>query len=159
MNGADLAEIESVYRERFDVFVRTAGAVLGDVEAGRDAVQEAFAAAVRKRSTFRGEAPLEAWLWRIVLNEARSGRRRRRVPAAEATASWNGSVLGAEDAALRLAVAALPERQRLAVFLRYYADLDHASIAAALGVQPGTVGATLNHAHATLRRHLEEVLT
>ena len=37
-----------------------------------------------------------------------------------------------QDAAVRAWVAALPERQRLAVFLRYFADLDHQSIAVAL---------------------------
>jgi RNA polymerase sigma factor (sigma-70 family) len=52
----------------------------------------------------------------------------------------------------------LPERQRLALFLRYYADLDYAAIADVLGVRPGTVAATLNAAHTTLRRRLEEVL-
>ena len=63
-------------------------------------------------------------------------------------------------AAVRAAVAALPERQRLAVFLHYYADLDYAAIAAALGMRRGTVSATLNHAHATLRQALgEEVLS
>jgi len=58
--------------------------------------------------------------------------------------------------AVRAAVAALPERQRLALFLRYYADLDYAAIAAALGVRRGTVSATLNHAHKTLRAALDE---
>jgi len=48
-------------------------------------------------------------------------------------------------------VAALPERQRLMVFLRYYADLDYRAIATALGVKTGTVSATLNAAHAALR--------
>jgi DNA-directed RNA polymerase specialized sigma24 family protein len=50
-----------------------------------------------------------------------------------------------------------PERQRLAVFLRYFADLDHAAIAEALEMRPGTVAATPHAAHATLRRRLEEV--
>jgi DNA-directed RNA polymerase specialized sigma24 family protein len=41
------------------------------------------------------------------------------------------------------------------VFLRYYADLDYAAIAEALGVSTGTVAATLNQAHTTLRTRLE----
>ena len=57
---------------------------------------------------------------------------------------------------MRSLVASLPERQRLALFLRYYADLDYGSIAAALGIASGTVGATLNAAHAALRNSLEE---
>jgi RNA polymerase sigma factor (sigma-70 family) len=52
-------------------------------------------------------------------------------------------------------VAALPERQRLVLFLRYYADLDYAAIAAILEIKEGTVGATLHAAHASLRQALE----
>jgi DNA-directed RNA polymerase specialized sigma24 family protein len=43
------------------------------------------------------------------------------------------------------------------LFLRYYADLDYRRIAEVLEIRPGTVGATLNQAHAALRRLLEEV--
>jgi RNA polymerase sigma factor (sigma-70 family) len=51
----------------------------------------------------------------------------------------------------------LPERQRLVLFLRYYADLGYSAIAEALGISPGTVASTLNAAHESLRRNLEEV--
>jgi RNA polymerase sigma factor (sigma-70 family) len=61
-----------------------------------------------------------------------------------------------DDAArLRERIARLPERQRLVLFLRYYADLDYAAIARVLGVRRGTVAATLNHAHAAVRSSLE----
>jgi RNA polymerase sigma factor (sigma-70 family) len=63
------------------------------------------------------------------------------------------------DPEVRAAVAGLPERQRLAVYLRYYADLDYDAIATALEVKPGTVAATLNAAHARLRGRLEEART
>jgi RNA polymerase sigma factor (sigma-70 family) len=54
-------------------------------------------------------------------------------------------------------VASLPERQRLTVYLRYYADLDYRAIADVLDVEVGTVSATLSAAHRSLRRNLEEV--
>jgi RNA polymerase sigma factor (sigma-70 family) len=54
-------------------------------------------------------------------------------------------------------VSALPERQRLVVFLRYYADLDYRSIAVVLGIEVGTVSATLSAAHTALRRLMKEV--
>jgi RNA polymerase sigma factor (sigma-70 family) len=54
-------------------------------------------------------------------------------------------------------VAALPERQRDAIFLRYYADLEYRQIALVLGVEVGTVSATLAAAHQALRERLEEV--
>ena len=59
-------------------------------------------------------------------------------------------------AEVRAAVRRLPERQRLALFLRYYVDLDDASIATVLGVRRGTVSATLSQAHGALRRMLDE---
>jgi RNA polymerase sigma factor (sigma-70 family) len=156
--GASLNDLELLYRSRFDIFARVAASVTGDSELAHDAVQEAFATAVRKRRSFRGEGPLEAWVWRIVLNAARSDVRRS-VPALvyDESASANGRP--EEDAELRVALARLPERQRTAVFLRYYADLDYAAIGEALGITTGTVAATLNAAHAALRSRLEEVRT
>ena len=75
------------------------------------------------------------------------------VPLAEADAAAPPK----ESTALTEVVAGLPERQRLVLFLRHYADLDYRSIATALDVTPGTVGASLNAAHASLRRLLQEV--
>ena len=149
-------ELEALYRSRFDVFARVAASVTGDSERARDAVQEAFATAVRKRGSFRSEGPLEAWVWRIVLNAARSDVRRS-VPTVDydAPAATNGHP--ERDAELRVVLACLPERQRTAVFLRYYADLDYVAIGEALGISTGTVAATLNAAHAALRSRLEEV--
>ena len=156
--GASLDELEALYRSRFDVFARVATSVTGNSERARDAVQDAFATAVRKRGSFRGEGPLEAWVWRIVLNAARSDVRRS-VPAVDydEPAAANGHP--ERDVELRVALARLPERQRIAVFLRYYADLDYAAIGGALGIRTGTVSATLNAAHAALRGQLEEVRT
>ena len=156
--GASLEELEALYRSRFDVFSRVAAGVTGDAERACDAVQEAFATAVRKRGSFRREGPLEAWVWRIVLNAARSDVRRS-APAAdrEVHAATNGHP--ERDAELRVALARLPERQRTAVFLRYYADLDYAAIGEALGIADGTVAATLSAARSALRTHLQEVRT
>ena len=152
--GASLDELEALYRSRFEVFARVATSVTGDSERAHDAVQEAFATAVRKRRSFRGDGPLEAWVWRIVINAARSDVRR----AAPATAGGEAVATNGHperDAELRVALARLPERQRTAVFLRYYADLDYAAIGEALGISAGTVAATLNAAHAALRTRLE----
>jgi RNA polymerase sigma factor (sigma-70 family) len=156
---ARLDDLEALYRSRRDRFERVATAITGDPGLGADAVHDAFVLAVRNRRRFRGEAPLDAWVWRILVNEARKRRaeRRRFLPLGdehEAAAAANGHREGERERAL---VAALPERQRLTLFLRYYADLDYAAIAAALGVAPGTVAATLNAAHAALRKQLQEV--
>jgi RNA polymerase sigma factor (sigma-70 family) len=153
------AELEAVYRRRYRHFLRVATAILGDEASGHDAVQEGFSQALRKQSSFRREGSLEAWVWRMVVNAALAGRRgrvaRREAPEAAGDTSANGH---APDAgSVRAWVAALPERQRLAVYLRYYADLDYRAIAEALDVEVGTVSATLSSAHQALRRSLKEV--
>jgi DNA-directed RNA polymerase specialized sigma24 family protein len=51
----------------------------------------------------------------------------------------------------------LPEQQRLAIFLRYVADLDYRGIALVLGLKVGTVSATLHAAHERLRYSIQEV--
>ncbi len=157
--GASLSEIERVYKDRLPHFRRVATAIVGNRDAGCDAVQEGFATAVRKRESFRREGSLEAWIWRIVVNAARDqlGRRRDALePSPDNSASTNGTQ-DDESARVRVALSLLPERQRLALFLRYYADLDYRTISDALEIAVGTVGVTLHSAHANLRRLLEEV--
>ena len=141
-----LDELEALYRERLPQYTRAAAAIAGDEESGRDAVQDAFAKAVRKRKRFRGEGQLEAWVLRIVVNAARDARRRqlrRRVELPE----W----IATRADELGLPLELLTERQREVLFLHYYADLDYATIASALEISAGTVGATLSAARQTLR--------
>lgn len=69
--GAYPAQIDAIYREHLADFRRVAAAIVGDDGRGSDAVQEAFGNALRKRRSFRGEGSLEAWLWRLVVNQAR----------------------------------------------------------------------------------------
>jgi RNA polymerase sigma-70 factor (ECF subfamily) len=142
-------DLERLYRAKLNDFVRTAAAIAGDRESGRDAVQDAFVKAVRTRRRYRGEGTLEAWVWRIVVNTARDARRRRRPSAELAEAGGGDDVRGAP-----LPLGLLTDRQREVLFLHYYADLDYETIGAALAISPGTVGATLSAARATLRRAL-----
>jgi RNA polymerase sigma factor (sigma-70 family) len=155
--GATSHQIEAIYREPFRALLFSVTALLRDGEAALDVVQEGFSLALDRRRSFRGEGCLEAWLWRIVLNVARDRLRSRRL---EVTFEESASISEAADSDgdLRASLLSLPERQRLAVFLRYYADLSYEQIADALGVRVGTVAASLNAAHASLRRRLEEVV-
>ncbi len=154
--GAGLDEIEAVYRRRLPELRRVATAITGSREAGCDAVQDAFALAVHRRGQFRREGSLEAWLWRIVAHSARDLVGRSVSSVEEATSERAGSAEYAPGA-LHALVADLPERQRLVLFLRYYADLDYGAIADALEISGGTVGATLTQARENLRRLMTEV--
>jgi|SRR5919109_1833828 RNA polymerase sigma-70 factor (ECF subfamily) len=154
--AVSVGDLERLYRARFHQYLRVAEAVAGNLEDGLDAVQEGFARALRHRADFRGDARLSTWVWRCVVNAARAARPTRELALDDDL----DRVAVDEDASLstlRRLIASLPERQRWALFLRYYADLDYGAIAHVLEIERGTVGATLSKAHATLRRQLEEV--
>ena len=155
--GATPAQLERLYRERFEHFSRVAAAICRDAELGRDAVQAAFTTALRERRAFRGVGPLEAWVWRIVVNEARRLAREPRSAPLEGLSEPAANGRSDDPLGVRAWVATLPERQREALFLRYYADLDYRAIADVLGIEVGTVSATLSAAHQSLRKRLREV--
>jgi DNA-directed RNA polymerase specialized sigma24 family protein len=151
-----IGKLEELYRARRPEFCRAAAAIAGDRGLGEDAVQEAFAKAVRQRRTYRGRGSLEAWVWRIVVNAARDARRRR-PPVTGLHDRPEAALLNGHEAAVPIEL--LTERQREVLFLHYYADLDYATIAEALGISPNTVGATLSTARGRLRRALVKEVT
>ncbi len=163
---ASLADIEAIYRSRGADFFRLALARTGEVQAARDAVQEGFAHAIRARRKYRGTGPLDAWIARCVMNAAHDLARHARLSAAEtldgvtsggAEKAQAASSLGGDAAVVRDAVRRLPQRQRDALFLRFYLGLDYAAIAETLGIEVGTVSATLHAARASLANNLQEV--
>lgn len=157
-----VAEIEQIYRDRYVSLCRVATTVTGRVETAREAVQDGFALALKRRDEFRGEGSLEGWVARIVLRAALDVRRRRPSEPAELDGLGSEVLLwapelphGDRDPALAVALRALPPRQRQAVFLRYFADLTHAQVAEMLGISPGTVSALLHQARTALAQRLE----
>jgi RNA polymerase sigma factor (sigma-70 family) len=162
--GADLATVEAVaaiYHEGFHRFIRVAEAIAGNVDDAQDAVQDGFANALRQLDTYAGRGRLEGWVWRCVVNSARMSRRSgagRTTPAGD----LDGLIDVTRDRPegperLLPQLARLPERQRLVIFLRYFADLPYGAIADALQISPGTVAATLHAAQRSLRHWLQEV--
>lgn len=148
-----------MYEANLSAFVRTAAAICGR-EAGRDAVHDAFVALVQTRDRFRRAGTVEAWAWAAVVRQAQKrAARQREVPMAELGNERGGRAAQPAEpelAELRDAVASLPERQRLALFLRYYGDLEYAQIADVLEIKRGTVSATLHAAHQTLRARFDQ---
>ena len=143
--------IEDVYIRRYAGFRRGVSALVG-AELAHDAVQEAFARALRRRAQFAGDGPLDAWIWRIVVRTALD-MRATRGDAVEGPPDV-APAAAERDPELAAAVRSLPPRRRLVVFLRYFADLSYAEIAEACGMKEGTVAATLAQAHGELRRAL-----
>jgi len=148
-------EIESLYRAKFGQFERVARAITADRESALEAVQEGFADALRRSGQWTGRGPLEGWVWRCVVNRARKARRR---PLLGPPVDGQRPEGDHDHSELVARLAALPERQRLVVFLRYFADLEYREIADALEIETGTVSATLHAAHTNLRTDYQEAL-
>jgi RNA polymerase sigma factor (sigma-70 family) len=152
-----LQAIEAVYRGRGADFFRFALARTSDPELARDAVQEGFARAIRAAHSFRGTGSLEAWIGRCVLNAAIDASRVGGAQELEEHAHGEVTPSAEPDGDVREALRRLPVRQRDALFLRYYLDFDYATIAETLGVEVGTVSATLHAARENLMHALQEV--
>jgi RNA polymerase sigma factor (sigma-70 family) len=80
-------------------------------------------------------------------------------PAPDEPSAEHGAMALLERTAVVAALRALPERQREAIVLRYYADLSEAQIAGAMGISRGAVKSHTARGMAALRTTLEEETT
>jgi RNA polymerase sigma-70 factor (ECF subfamily) len=158
---AEIDDFAAFYATTYQRAYRTALGIVGDPASADDVTQDAFVAAYLARHRFRGDAPAEAWLVRIVVNRAISFTRRRRVvwmePLDERTGSRDD---GSERVVGRLSLVAalgrLPADQRAAIVLRYYLDYDYETIARVLDAKVGTVGSWLHRGLLALATALAE---
>lgn len=146
------SDLEDLYRRRHDAFQAMLASVTGSVESASDVVQEAFAQALRDQDGFRGEGSLEGWVWRIAFRVAIGSKGSSELAVGEVPEV--AFVDDVRDPTLASAVRDLPPQRRLAVFLRYFADLSYAEIGEVLGLAEGTVAATLSQARAQLSAQL-----
>jgi RNA polymerase sigma-70 factor (ECF subfamily) len=132
-----------------------------------DVAQEAFIRVVRGLPRFdpAGGAKLSTWILTVVtrtcLNAIRDGRRKAAIPQPAGPAVAQGDPeQAAAERQLRLrveaAMGALPEEMRAVLVLRAYHDFDYDEIAAAVGVEIGTVKSRLARARAALRDAMME---
>lgn len=159
MKGVPTDEFAVWYGALWPRVLRAVTVTVGDRDLAEEAVAEAFSRALaRWPSPAEIDSPV-AWLHRVAVNEVRSRWRRSRLErrlleriAAEPAPRIHP--VEPRDDALWAAVAALPDRTRQMVALRYVLDLPEAEVATALGVTRGTVASTLSKA----RHQLSAVL-
>jgi RNA polymerase sigma-70 factor (ECF subfamily) len=127
--------------------------------------QETFVRVYQNRARFRTEARFSTWLFQIALNLARDrARRLHRKPTASLDAAPEPiapqthprAALESDEsvAAVRRAIAALPEDLRAAVLLSEYEEKSHAEIAQIVGATPKAVETRLYRARQLLRKSL-----
>ena len=155
----EIDDFGAFYERTYQVAYRTALGIVRNATVAADITQEAYVAAYEHRSRFRGDAPGQAWLHRIVVNQALAALRRHRPAVREVSLPDPGRPDDAPGATDRLVLfAALDElspRHRAAIVLRYYHDYDYATIARILDTSPTNVGAMLSRALDRLRVTLE----
>jgi RNA polymerase sigma-70 factor (ECF subfamily) len=138
---------------------RIARLILRNDADAEDAVQDSVVAAWRQWRQLRDYTRFDAWFGRILVNRCRDRLRRAdrtlNVDLSRSLASGAGEFDQA-DRRLDMAMAfeALTADQRIAVVLRYWADLTVDDIGRRLGIPPGTVKSRLHHAIARLREEL-----
>jgi RNA polymerase sigma-70 factor (ECF subfamily) len=149
-------DFAALYERTYQQLFRTVLGICCDAALAADATQDAYLAAYRSRASFRGDVPVEAWLRRIAVNAALASLRRRKLRWAEpldlAIHDRSTAPPGdGPDTDIQRALLRLQPQARAAVVLRYYADLDYASIASILGTSTGNVGSMLSRALDRLR--------
>ena len=132
---------------------RTAYVIVRDWHVAEDLTQQAFAKLYVAWPRVRSETRL-AYARRAVVNECLSHLRRHRpeTPVAQPPEAATRPVDQSPD--LGAALAALPDRQRAIVALRFYDDLPVAEVGRMLGISDGTVKSQTARALTTLRARL-----
>jgi RNA polymerase sigma-70 factor (sigma-E family) len=160
--SADRAVTE-LYSQQYRALVRLAALLVRDTPTAEEVVQDAFVAMHGGWQRLRDAENALAYLRQAVVNRSRSVLRHRTVvdknlqkappdmPSAE-----HGALAQLERSAVVDALRKLPERQREAIVLRYYADFSEAEIAAAMNISRGAVKSHTARGMAALRAELEQ---
>jgi RNA polymerase sigma-70 factor (sigma-E family) len=150
----------SFVRERWTGMVRLAYTLTLDKGSAEDVAQESFAKLWSARSRVR-DGDVDAYLRRIVVNQALTSRRRRwsqEHPTDDVPDLAISSETGLVDdrQALLAALAALSKRQRAVIVLRYAWDMSETQVAEALGCSVGTVKTQASRGLTRLRAQLSD---
>ena len=136
--------------------------------------QDVFLRVYRAREKYEPSAKFTTWLYciatNVALNHLRDGRMAKHMAALDDPESDVGRVLRAPEPTVeerlvahslgwevRQAVLALPAKQRAAVLLHKYQELDYCQIAEALGCSESAVKSLLFRAYETLRERLSHL--
>jgi RNA polymerase sigma-70 factor (ECF subfamily) len=151
--GVAAGEFDMFYLDHYARVVESLRFATGDAAGAEDAAQEAFAKALVKWSTVSRAARPATWVYVVAIRELRRHERRGRrqpkdAPLSRGTTPDHADSIAEADSLAR-ALGALPERQRMAVALRFHGDLTVDEISRVMRCSHGTVKSTL---HAALQR-------
>lgn len=156
--------IVDAYSERLYWHVRRFAGSHDDAD---DILQEIFIKIWAALPSFRGEARLFTWLWRIATNESLNFLRRQRLRAALSFKSLSAEEESRIDddpyfdatqaeRILAKAVAKLPPKQRMVFQLRYFEDLKYEEISGIMDTSVGSLKASYHIAYEKVRAFLKQ---
>jgi RNA polymerase sigma factor (sigma-70 family) len=146
--------IAELYAREYRLLIRLAVLLLLDLRAAEEVVGDAFVAIHRGWRRPRDSEKALPYLRRAVVSKSRSVQRRRMAAngsTLKAEPGRRGSIGILESSAVVAALSGLPQRQREAIVLRYYASLSEAEVAAAMGVRKGMVESYIAGGMSSLR--------
>ncbi len=159
--GGDRSAFATLVQRHEQRMYNLALRMTGREEDARDATQEAFLTALRKLSSFRGEAAFTTWMHRVTVNACYDLlRKRQRAPLADLPEDDAGppaadhaeATVGAID--VQRALARLPTDYRAVLVLHDVRDLPYEEVAAILEIPLGTVKSRLHRGRVALARAL-----
>lgn len=175
--GLSLEWIEDTFRHHAAALYRSAWKMTRNAMDAEDLVQETFAKALGACDRSLPATNPDGWLHRIMLNTFISGyRKRQREPYLDADPASRPDLLSrpdspgarsAEDQALAAAlsaellaaIAALPAKARLVVYLADVAGLDYQQITDLTGITLGTVKSSLHRGRTRIRARLDDAVS
>src|SRR5215471_4363673 len=146
----ELGAFEELYKAHSGRLYSLAYRMLGNTADAEDLLQEIFLSAHRKLDSFRGDAALGTWLYRLGMNQILDHVRSRAGRAGQLTDGLDDATVLADASSHRLAdraidridleraLADLPEGCRVAFVLHDVEGLEHKEIADVLGIAEGT---------------------
>ena len=155
--------VTQLYLRHYRPLVRLAGLLVRDEATAEEVVQDCFIALHGRWHRLHEEGKAPAYLKQAVVNRSRSVLRHRSVadrnppePAPDMPSAEYGAIALLERSAVISALRSLPDRQRHALVLRYYADLTETQIAEAMGISRGAVKSHTSRGMSSLRAVLEQ---
>lgn len=159
----DVSVLERLLADHLPQARAIAYRLLGSATDADDAIQEALVRLVKTAERYDGTVPFAAWLGQLVRGAAlqlrrsaalRAGRERHPLLDREASAADSEPPGDELAAAIREAVAGLPERYRAPIELHYFAQLSQEQTALALGLKEDAVAQRMHRARERLREAL-----
>jgi RNA polymerase sigma-70 factor (sigma-E family) len=158
--GETAEAVTALYQRHAGSLIRLAMAITRDRQTAEDVVQDAFCGLYRRWPHLSDPACAPFYVRTAVLNGCRRVLRQRarhsgdRVAEPSAPSAESDALIGEEHRELLIGLRQLPRRQREAVALRFFADLNEAEIAQTMGISRGTVKSTISRGVSALGAYM-----